>query len=285
MRKVLVNLIRHLAEIMNNFTHPLEVLREAIQNSLDALAQLIIITIQLIPTESGISTRIVIEDDGESMSPEEIEHFFNLADSTKAGKEGCIGYKGNGTKIYYHSDKITLEIFFKAKKYVVTAENPYAKLFNGQLVEYSEPVEVPNTEGKQTGVRITIDGYLKNTADNYLGLFSHPCVKDYIIWSTAFGSVRGQFEKIDNPPTLLLRTYDSDQQLVQQAFGFSLNPEGFEEIPYGHVFPKKELTDKSELKALAAELRTSQWEQLYCKKAIASDIFVDGLAKPIKLLV
>jgi hypothetical protein len=278
-----INQPKMFLETALSFTDPREVFREAIQDSLDAGAKKIIIDVILEDTAMGQSVKIIIEDDGTGLPPEKISNFMDLADSTK--KEGeTIGYLGVGTAPYWNSERVTLETWVEAKKYISVVEKPYATLFQNQLFTYSEPEMVSNIEGIQHGTRVTIEGYLKNSGENFIDHYSHPAVRDYILWKTVFGSIICQFEVIENPPRLYLRTYDSDEKTLQKEFRFQIK-DGYEEIRFGHVFPEADVTSKEELKKLAEEARDSRWEEYACKRLYAQEVFVDGLDKPIQVLI
>lgn len=63
-------------EIMSDFTNPLEIIREAIQNALDAGATIIIITIVNNDTPMGKSLDIIIEDNGCGLPIDKFSNFL-----------------------------------------------------------------------------------------------------------------------------------------------------------------------------------------------------------------
>lgn len=272
-------------EIMNDFTNPLELIREAIQNSIDENANKIIITVRNDNTSSGKSLNIIIEDDGDGIVPDKFENFFDLGNSTKVDDPDKIGEKGHGTKIYYNSNKVTLETWVQYKKYKGELITPYKKIFENYDLDYTDPVEVENSENKEKGTRITIEGYLKNTSDSPLDNFSHPAIKDYILWFTGIGSIKGQFITSDKEPVVLLSSYDSTQKSLQSEFNFSVDSKGYELISFGHLFPSTELVKDKDLKKMAVKYKIRNWEDLFCKKLYCNEISIDGLEKPIHLLI
>lgn len=271
-------------EIMNDFTDPLEVIREAIQNSHDAGADKIIIDIKKNETPQGESLDILIEDNGDGIPKENFERFFNLGDSTKRDNSELIGEKGHGTKIYFNSNKLILESWVNFKKYNSVLQSPYHKLFNNEPLIYTDPTEVENRENKEKGVRITIEGYLKNTSTMPSIRFSHPSVKDYILWFTIFGSVKNQFKSVNNNE-IYLRSFDSLWHEMQTKFKFTVNQDGFEKINFGHVFPEREYVKRVNLKGLAAHHSIRNWEDLFCKKLYKKELPVDGLSKPLQVII
>lgn len=273
-------------EIMSNFSNPLEVIREAIQNSYDAKANKITIDIKRNITSMGESLDIIIEDDGVGLLPDKFKNFFNLGDSTKINDPTTIGEKGHGTKIFYNSNMVSLESWVDSKKYISILELPYKMLFEGKELEYSDPKEVENVEHKNKGTRVTIAGYLKNISEAPFDKFSHPAVKDYILWSTVFASIENQLHANRNcDKIILLRSYDSDWKVMQEDYQFNIDENGFEKIKFGHIFPTKELTDKHEMKKEAMERGIRNWEDLFCKRMFCKDVPIDGLPYPIQVII
>ena len=95
--------------IITNFSDPLEFVREAISNSIDAEATKITVSIDQAAGPTGQpEIRITIKDDGNGMDEPRLARFFNLGDSEKSAlkndgdEEGerLIGEKGFGTKVY-----------------------------------------------------------------------------------------------------------------------------------------------------------------------------------------
>lgn len=109
----------------------------------------------------GKSLDIIIEDNGCGLPIDKFSNFFDLGNSTKANNPNMIGEKGHGTKIFYNSNSVKVESWINWRKYESTLENPYVKIYENRDIDYSEPVEVNNTENKEKGLRITIRGYLK----------------------------------------------------------------------------------------------------------------------------
>lgn len=112
-----VNPAREFFEIANDFAYPMEIIREALSNSYDANATDVWLTFRLVHrpgTQFAKMINIEIKDNGDGMSAErtkerssQIESFFNLGDSHKGDDQ--IGSKGHGSKIYYKSNKITID--------------------------------------------------------------------------------------------------------------------------------------------------------------------------------
>lgn len=275
-------------EIMNDFTHPLEVIREAIQNSFDANAAVIRITVGLTETVAGQSLDITIDDDGDGISPKEYANFFNLGDSTKRNNAVTIGEKGHGTKIFYNSNKIILQSWVQGKKYESVLNEPYKRIFEGTDLEYLDPVEVANEENKTKGARISIFGYLKNTSTKPADAFAHPAIKDYIQWFTAIATVERQFDGHNHRNLkVFLKSFDSTERTLQDQFRLKVGEDGYEEIPYGYPFPSQEYSALAELKRLAKDQKPEvrEWEKLYCKRLYREELHLEGGAGSVQIVV
>jgi len=284
--KAEINPKNEFREIMNDFTNPLEIFREAIQNSLDENSKTIIITVSNNDSDIGKSLDIIIEDDGNGLPCDKFRNFFDLGNSTKKGKQGYIGEKGHGTKIFYNSNKVTVESWINSKKFMSVLDLPYQKIYKNQELNYSSVENVDNVEGKIHGMRITINGYLKNTSNSPTIRFSHPAIKDYILWFTGFGSIENEIRNSSNKEnrTLYLKSFDSGIKKLQDEFNFKINYEGYEEIKYGHVFPD-ECFKITELKNKGKKLVIKNWEQLFCKRLYNDEIIIEGMDNPIQILI
>src|SRR5689334_23128164 len=85
-------------EIANDFSNPLDLVREGLSNAFDAGAKNIEISFNVI-SESGESIlEIIIKDDGSGMNEIGLQSFFDLGNSLSRGDDEKIGEKGHGTK-------------------------------------------------------------------------------------------------------------------------------------------------------------------------------------------
>lgn len=122
-------------------------------------------------------------------------------------------------------------------------DEPSRELFERKIPKVS--VTVVDADGEESGTSITILGYNNNRRDK----FTHEQLKDYILWFTKFGSIEKEFGINDN----------KDVKLKFKG----INHRNFEELTYGHVFPKdsKKVDDLFETYLVEAP----KW---YCKKFI-----------------
>lgn len=171
-------------EIAKNIVNPLEILREALSNSYDAEAR----NISIIIYRNQLGKFIIeVQDDGKSMTLNEVHKFFNLGDSKKSNQG--IGEKGLGTKIYFKSDKITVRTQTRENEsYRVTMEKPWDSLCNNTLPEYK--VETSDIQPGKAGTIVIIEGYIIDNPERY---FNFDTIRDYISWFTAAGSFKTYF--------------------------------------------------------------------------------------------
>ena len=82
-------------EIANNFSNPLEIVREAISNSYDAKASQIKISFDVVSEYGESILKIVIEDNGAGMDKDGLQSFFDLGNSLRRNDPSSIGEKGH----------------------------------------------------------------------------------------------------------------------------------------------------------------------------------------------
>lgn len=230
-------------EIAFDFSNPLDLVREGISNAFDAKAKNIILDFGVIQEYGEKILKIEIADDGTGMDEDGLQSFFDLGNSLRRNDETTIGEKGHGTKVYFNSRKIEVVTVKNGKKYHAIMDEPSRELFERKIPKVS--VTVVETDGEESGTSITILGYNNNRRDK----FTHEQLKDYILWFTKFGSIEKEFGINDN----------KDVKLKFKG----INHRDFEELTYGHVFPKdsKKVDDLFESYLVEAP----KW---YCKKFI-----------------
>lgn len=232
-------------EIAHDFSNPLDLVREAISNSYDAGANEILVSFDVVKTYGESILKIVLKDNGSGMTPEQLQSFFDLGNSTRRGDEKAIGEKGHGTKVYFNSKKIEVKTSTTGDKGLFAVmDEPFRKLFDREI----PTVEVSPAEGITKGTEVIIYGYNNNRRDK----FTHAILKDYILWFTKHGSVENHFLKPDTDVNLLLK---------------GLGKCDFEKIPQGHCFPE----DSKEINKLFEEYLTKA-PDYYSKKVIRNGI-------------
>src|SRR5882672_10520544 len=96
-----VDAVREFLEIAGDFTNPLELVREAISNSLDAGATQITLDFTAQKEAGSHILQIRIVDNGHGMDRDELQSFFDLGRSEKRNDPDLIGEKGHGTKVFF----------------------------------------------------------------------------------------------------------------------------------------------------------------------------------------
>lgn len=212
-----VDAVREFLEIAGDFTNPLEVVREAISNALDADATRISLEFSQ-PKEAGALILLInIEDDGTGMDEAGLQSFFDLGNSSKRGDTTTIGEKGHGTKVYFNCSSIRVETVRDGRRLTAVMDLPYASLQDGRLP--TAAVEASDVTGEQSGTRILIKGFGGNQGE----LFTQDRLRDYIKWFTKFGSYESIFgQNSHNEKVVALKGLDSKI---------------LEEISFGHYFP------------------------------------------------
>jgi Histidine kinase-, DNA gyrase B-, and HSP90-like ATPase len=242
-----VNAEAEFFEILNDFGNPLEILREAISNSIDAHSSFIRISFEV--GEVGGSKRLILilEDDGDGMCKDVISRdFWGLGYSPSRDKTDAIGEKGHGTKIYLRSEKVIVQTQTSDAAFESICERPLSSLSQRQL--HQPKFRAIDKFASTHGTKITIIGY----NDNERSKFIQEWVRDYIVWFTKVGSIETIFgvEKLKH----------------FKVFLKCLDKTEFEEINYGHIFPD-ENNDINEL----FQKRSTEAADWYVKRYIWQD--------------
>jgi len=161
---------RSFREIVENFTDPREVIREAISNSVDWAASTIKITVYEDATRADRELIINIWDNGLGLTKERFSAFWNLADSPglqidKFGRKqaGRVGEKGHGTKTYWKCRQIEVESVAREVDGTVLhvlgeMKEPINTLIQEKRIPDYEYVE-SSGQDKETFTEVTIRGY------------------------------------------------------------------------------------------------------------------------------
>ncbi|MDN5292055.1 MAG: hypothetical protein PWQ06_2294 [Anaerophaga sp.] len=208
-------------EIANDFSNPLDIVREAISNAYDAKATEIKIKFQVVQDYGESVLSITIEDNGSGMDKNGLQSFFDLGNSLRRGEIDSIGEKGHGTKVYFNSRKIEVLTWRDGIEFKACMDEPFRKLYNREIP--SVDVFEGNAETDSSGTQITILGYNNNRREK----FTHHVLKDYIFWFTKQGSI----EKAIHP-----EKYDT--VLYLQGLG----KDTYEKINWGHYFPEDSIS-------------------------------------------
>ena len=240
-----VNSAQEFIEIANDFSNPLDLVREAISNSFDAKASNICLDFCIVQECGEKIFKISLEDDGEGMDKEGLKSFFDLGNSSRRETKeetGAIGEKGHGTKVYFNSKRIEVTSVKNGQEFYAVMEEPKRKLYSHNI----PTVEVTEKQtDKPNGTKIVILGYNENRRER----FNHEQLKDYILWFTKFCSIEKSFDHNEN----------NDVKLKLKG----VDRNSFEELSFGHVFPKE-----SESVERLFETYLIDAPKWYCKKRI-----------------
>ena len=204
-------------EIANDFSNPLDLVREAISNAYDAKATEIKIIFEVVQEYGESTLKVALHDNGLGMNQEGLQSFFDLGNSLRRNDPDAIGEKGHGTKVYFNSRKIEVITNTSGIRHHATMSEPFKKLHNREIPTVE--VNVTKEDGIDSGTQIIIYGYNNNRREK----FTHEIVKDYIFWFTKHGSIERQFGKQGQEVKLVLK---------------GLGAENEEIIINGHYFPE-----------------------------------------------
>jgi len=204
-------------EIANDFSNPLELVREAISNAYDAKSTEIKIKFEVKKDCGEAILEIVIEDNGTGMGKNGLQSFFDLGNSLRRNDIESIGEKGHGTKVYFNSKKIIVQTWKNKIEYNAVMEEPFKNLHNRKIPVVN--VEKADCAEGISGTKVTIIGYNNNRRDK----FTHEILKDYILWFTKQGSVENVFHPEKFNTKLFLQGLGTNQ---------------YEQIEWGHIFPE-----------------------------------------------
>ncbi|MBL7120305.1 MAG: ATP-binding protein [Dehalococcoidia bacterium] len=254
---------RSLLEIVENFTDPREVLREAISNSLDWSASTIRITVHEDATRADRELVIKIWDDGLGLDKERFFAFWNLADSVglqrdKFGRKmgQRVGEKGHGTKTFWKCRQIEVESVTRdgdGNGWHVLGEmrEPIDTLLQEKVPNY-EYAEGPEPSG-ETFTEVTIKGYKAHRKED----FRHETLKDYIQWFTKFGAIELDLQNETHKGKVI------ELQGLGQAAP--------ETITFGHPFPPV----FNDIKQLRKQYQDT-WPKYYVNKWVFSALPIEG---------
>lgn len=214
-----VNAEAEFFEILNDFGNPLEIVREAISNAIDAGATELDISFKVEERYGNPRSVIRFCDNGRGMKEDTLKKdFWGLGHSTSRGDRAKIGEKGHGTKIFLRSEHVSVRTqTADGSAFLSECERPLATLSQKQL--HSPTISSIDPFQPGPGTEIEVVGY----NDNERSKFVQSITKDYILWFTKVGSVEREFD-VDALKDFKLRLK-------------CLDSEDLESVPFGHPFP------------------------------------------------
>ena len=215
-----VNSEAEFLEIASDFGNPLEIVREAISNSIDAGATEIRISFSVAEIDGATTSIIEFEDNGSGMTREVLTRdFWGLGFSNSRGEKDKIGEKGHGTKIYLRSEEVYVLTHSSEGSFESVCERPMRALTRRQ--PHAPRIRAVERSQDHRGTRVRVSGYNQNERAKFV----QDVVKDYILWFTKFGSVE--------------TAMGSSTLAGTKLFLKCLNRDDFEEIQFGHYFPSE----------------------------------------------
>jgi hypothetical protein len=112
-----------------DFGNPLEIVREAISNAIDARASQIDVSFTVEEIQGNSRSVVRFVDNGNGMSEETLrKDFWGLGHSTSRGDKSKIGEKGHGTKIFLRSERVSVKTQSQEGAYQSECDRPLAAL-------------------------------------------------------------------------------------------------------------------------------------------------------------
>jgi len=249
-------------QIIKDFDNPIQIFREAFQNSVDEFATEVHCKVSIEQRLGREDLFIDIWDNGSGLIVENISAFFGLAKSTKINADktpiGKLGYKGHGTKIYFNSEQI--EIFSKPDRegegWARVLDDPIKQIREHNTFYYTKQISPKDCSISlppefKTGFCVRIKNPYHFQTQNTRFMLNHVYLRDYTNWFTVFGSIRPLFDDIP-PVTLYLHGLNIDHFKREASDFGQIDPlpefvEGehdiFEKIQMGHYFPESRNED------------------------------------------
>ena len=167
-------------EIVNDFGDPLEILREAISNSIDAHATWLKIGFDVKEIDGSTRSVITIADNGDGMTKDVLsKDFWGLGFSRSRERNDAIGEKGHGTKIYLRSENVRVRTQTKESAYESMCFRPLASLSRKEM--HAPKWRTAEPFWPHTGTEIEIIGYNHDERSKFV----LDVVVDYLQWRTA----------------------------------------------------------------------------------------------------
>lgn len=279
-----------------DFDHPIQIFREAFQNSIDEDATSVYCQVYIEKSLGQEDLYVDIWDNGTGLKKENAECFFGLAKSTKVDKNktphpGKLGYKGHGTKI-----------FFKSERVEICSKTPNGQVWGAVLddavkqirdlggFKYSDflkeddlSIKFPKDFKSGFFLRIKNPTFFKTLHTRFM--LNHLYLRDYSKWYTVFGNIKTAFVKPKKEKHLFLQGLNIDY-LMDKHNDFKtiypvpefpkINSTNFEKLPMGHYFPDQRTTDK-EMEAYAEKVgQNKSYSDYYSKEIFKDRVYLDN---------
>lgn len=280
-----------------DFDHPIQIFREAFQNSIDEKATEVHCRVFEEKQLGKENLYIDIWDDGEGLNKKHIDCFFGLAKSTKVNKDkipiaGKLGYKGHGTKIFFKAEKLEICSLTKSdtKPWGIILIDAIEQIRKGNNLKYSDILDEQKLSIKfpkefKTGfyVRIKNPHYFKTQYTRFM--LNHMYLRDYSKWYTVFGNIRAIFS--DPKDTFLFLQGLNINHIKEKYNNFSAMdpiPEFsesksfgvFEKIKSGHYFPPERCNEKQMEQYAKKVGQNKPYPHYYSKEIYKDKVYLDN---------
>ncbi len=291
MTQMRVNEPYEIYQIITDFGDPLEIFREAFQNSFDASPSCVVCHVWENRKLSGDELIIDVKDDGEGLQKSAVAHFFDLANSNKVDSafqplKGKIGYKGHGSKIFFNAEEIIVTSRTESEEWSVSLKSPIEQIERTGKIVYSDFKEPPETGVElpsewDHGFFVRIIGHRHFRTQYTKHKLSQLSVRDYARWFSVFGSVHTLTNGTGNTqfPVLLLRGLNWDDFETKYVNSTIIDPQvrtkdfagvKYEKISFGHYLPP-ERKNESQMKTYALGIDSSRPYYEYYSRTIYND--------------
>jgi hypothetical protein len=294
-QEVQINKGYELYQIITDFGEPLEIIREALQNSIDENSSQMYCHIYEKQKISGNKLIIDIWDNGDGLAREKVPCFFDLANSSKIDEnkipdKNKIGYKGHGAKIFFNSESVEVLSKTKNETWVAKLTAPIDQLEELNTFKYTITDDISDScftdhGHSATGFFIRITGHLHFKTKHTQYKLNHKNVRDYVKWFTVFGSVSSLVNDEDEKPLLFLRTLDFDNFKKVHSNSGKIDPlpvfqthnnVEYEQVSLGHYFPEERNTESSMKQYAESISSTKPYFDYYSKLIFEEQVFCDN---------
>ena len=286
MAEIHVNELYEIYQIITDFSNPLEIFREAIQNSFDAEAKDVYISITAALGVNKDRVIIDIYDNGHGLKRENIASFFDIANGTKVDENyvpnGKYGYKGHGSKVFFNADNITIcSKTDNGEYWAAELDRPFNQIEKKKKLEYldtnkPEEYNISIPEQWSSGFRVKITAPKHFNTEITKKRLNHIYLRDYCKWYTVLGTIATLYdEELKNKEFnlhlcgLAFESFKSEYSSFEKCdpvpeiedteFGT------FEKIPFGHYFPEERKNDEQMKKYLKETgQNTKDFSDFYC---------------------
>lgn len=300
MRQAHVNEGYELYQIITDFGDPLEIFREGIQNSFDADATKMFVRVYEEPYLGGSKLIIEISDNGYGIKKENINAFFDIANSTKVDSSylpsgNKHGYKGHGSKVYFNADRVTICSKTKDGEYWASSlEDPLKQLGENGCLLYYDPCDDPSSfnislpHDWESGFKVRIVSPRIFLTQHTHAQLNHKNLRDYIKWYTIFGTVETAYSNELKDRNIKLYLSGLNLSKFQNSFksikecdpvpvimhdtGFNND---FEILTLGHYFPPERTTETA-LRKYAKDIKSTKAWFDYYSRVVFNDEVVEG---------